>query len=161
MSQCGPVPDQTLQIFLSTERVWGKSHTIELLLRVIASGHWVSRQRGWLVCNVIHSAMAMGQTGCASRPRATPEDQLPQMGHSAVAREFAAAANTQLSRAPSPFREARLVAIILDPVTIWGRQLIQVSTANALLRGVKTCRFRSAATSAERCRRTRLCRVGR
>jgi hypothetical protein len=59
------------------------------------------------------------------------------MDRKAVAREFTAAADTQFGGAANPFREAGLVAIILDAVTIWVRQLLPVSVANALLRGVK------------------------
>jgi hypothetical protein len=54
-----------------------------------------------------------------------------------VAREFAAAAGTQLGGAASPFREARLVAIILDAVTMWDVSS-SLSMANALLRGVRS-----------------------
>jgi hypothetical protein len=55
-----------------------------------------------------------------------------------VAREFTATADTQFGGAASPFREARLVAIILGAVTMWGRQVLPVSMANALLRGVRS-----------------------
>jgi hypothetical protein len=56
------------------------------------------------------------------------------MEREAVAREFTAAADTQVGGAANPFREVRLVAIVLDD---WGRQLLPVSMANALLRGVR------------------------
>ena len=81
--------------------------------------------------------MELAQAACPGRPRAKPDDLLPQIDHKAVAREFTAAADTQFGGAASAFREAHLVAIILDAVTIWGRQLLPVSMANALLRGVK------------------------
>jgi hypothetical protein len=78
------------------------------------------------------------------------------MDRKAVAREFTAAADTQFGGAANPFREARLDAIILDAVTIWGHQLLPVSMANALVQGVKPLLGKSAAISREHCGRTRL-----
>jgi hypothetical protein len=43
------------------------------------------------------------------------------MDRKAVAREFTADADTQFGGAANPFREARLVAIILGAVMMWGR----------------------------------------
>jgi hypothetical protein len=102
-----------------------KSHTIELLMQFIASSHLSFRQAGgWPLWNVIHSAIELAQAACAGRPRAKPDDLLPQMDRKAVAREFTAAADTQFGGAASAFRVAHLVAIILDAVTTWGRQLL-------------------------------------
>jgi hypothetical protein len=77
------------------------------------------------------------QAACPGRPRVKPDGLLPQMDRKVVAREVTAAAGTQFGGAANPFREAGLVAITLDAVTIWGRQLLPVSVTNALLIGIK------------------------
>jgi hypothetical protein len=55
----------------------------------------------------------------------------------AVTEPVTAGRDTRFDGAVSPFHNARLVAIILDAVLIWGRQPLPVPRANTLQRGVK------------------------
>jgi hypothetical protein len=67
-------------------------------------------------------------------------------------------ADTRFDPTGEPFCEARLVAIVLDVVAIWGRELLPISMARPLLCGVEPSWFRSAAISREQCKRLRYVR---
>jgi hypothetical protein len=52
------------------------------------------------------------------------------MDRKAIARTFAAGADARFDIALNPFQEIVLVAVILDGVTIWARQLLAVTVTN-------------------------------